>query len=152
MTARWLLEEMGVVSFLWDASLLTGSILFLLRRRPLPPGGITILVTLNAIGMGFLLYDSAFPLAHLAGRVLAGVIVDVLYVQLKPSVQRPIALRVFAFAAPAAITALYFATVNVTSGIWWTIHLWAGMIVLSGVVGLLCSYVLAPPPIPVSQD
>jgi len=32
--------------------------------------------------------------------------------------------------------------------VWWSVHLWAGTIVLTGFVGLLLSMLLVPPPMP----
>src|SRR5436309_136620 len=43
----------------------------------------------------------------------------------------------FACAVPAADAALYFATLAVTGGVGWSIHLWAGAAVLAGAPGLL---------------
>ena|SRR5437763_768153 len=45
----------------------------------------------------------------------------------------------FACAVPAAYAALYFATLAVTGGVGWSIHLWAGAAVLAGATGLLLS-------------
>ena len=42
-----------------------------------------------------------------------------------------------AFAIPALFYAGYFATIALTGGIGWSIHLWLGAIVLAGVVGVL---------------
>ncbi len=144
----WLFEEMGVMSFLWDAGVLMGSVLFLMRRWMLPPGALTLIVAVNAIGMGFLLSHGDYPVVPVLVRVVAGVIADGLYALLHPSVQQPHRLRWFAFAVPAVITALYFVALQMTAGIWWTIHLWAGIVVLTGAVGVLCSYLLLPPALP----
>lgn len=144
----WLYEEMGVMTFLWDTALLMGYILLLIRRWHLPLGTFTMLLTINAIGMGFLLYDGPFPIAHLYARLAAGIIIDGLYAWLRPSPQRTGALRGFALAVPVVTTATYVLAVDLSVGLWWSIHLWAGVLVLTGAVGLLCSYILVPPPEP----
>ena len=144
----WLFEEMGVVSLLFDAGLLMGFILLALRRWTLPPGALTLVVTCNAIAMGFLYHHGAYPLLHVAARAAAGAVADVILSQLRPSLQRLGALRLFAFVMPALISAFYFLTLQMAQGMWWSIHLWAGVIVLTGVTGLLLSYLLVPPPIP----
>ena len=148
----WLYQEMGVMTFLWDTALLMGYVLILMRRWYLPPGAFTILLTINAIGMGFLLSNRPFPIEHLAARIAAGIIADLLYAWLRPSAQRPLALRGFAFAVPIVVTATYVLAVDLSSGLWWTIHLWTGVMVLTGAVGLLCSYVLVPPPGPLDTS
>jgi hypothetical protein len=144
----WLFEEMGVVSFLLDTALLMGLLLLTVHRWRLPLGALTLVLTLNAIGMGFLLYRGAYPLSHVVVRGIAGLVADLMLQQLKPSSQRLAALRLFAFAMPVVVSALYFVAVQLTVGIWWSIHFWSGVIVLTGVVGVLLSYLLAPPAVP----
>src|SRR5262249_59226394 len=113
-------------------------------------GTLTLLLTLNAAYLSFQRdhYD-----VILVGLV-AGLIGDVLMVALRPSADRVAALRTFALALPVALYLLYFIAVELGGGIMWSIHLWLGAIVLAGVVGLLLSYVVAPPAVPavVSRD
>ena len=45
----------------------------------------------------------------------------------------------------------YFLDLMVTQGIIWSIHLWLGSCVMAGIVGLVLSYLLAPPQGPVEQ-
>jgi hypothetical protein len=146
-----LFEEMGIVSLLLTCGLIMGLILLAIRRWALPVGALTLMLTLNAALMS-LLYDDAPPAQALllatTAAALAGLGADLLLQRLRPSVRRPRALRVFAFLTPAAIVAANFAVVGLAAGLWWSVHLWAGTIVLAGVVGLLLSYLLAPPPMP----
>ena len=46
---------------------------------------------------------------------------------------------------------LYYVALIVSHGLEWSVHVWTGSIVLSGIVGLLLSYVLIPPLIPSPQ-
>ncbi len=135
----------GVLGFLWDAGLLTGTALVLIRRGTLPLGALTTLIALNAIGMGFLLYNEPFPMVAVVARIAAAIIVELLYIRLQPSAQRPLALRWFSSALTAMMAAMHFAALQLTQGVWWTIHLWAGIIVLSSIVGVLCSYMTVSP-------
>ena len=42
---------------------------------------------------------------------------------------------------------------GLTVGVWWSVHLWAGTIVLTGLAGLLLSMLLVPPLVPeVAQE
>jgi hypothetical protein len=43
------------------------------------------------------------------------------------------------------VFALYFLAAQLTIGIIWTIHLWAGSIVIAGAIGFLLSLLVAPP-------
>jgi hypothetical protein len=143
----WLFEEMGVVSFLWDAGVMMGMVLLAMQRWTLAQGALTLVLTLNAMAMGFLYHHGAYPLLHVLARAAAGLVADIMLLRLTPSEQRRGALRLFAFVMPATVSALYFLAVQLTAGIWWSIHLWMGIIVLTGVVGTLLSYLLVPPPI-----
>ena len=82
------------------------------------------------------------------GAALAGFGADILVRWLKPSIERPESLRWFALAVPMVYYGLYYVALIVTHGLEWSVHVWTGSIVLSGIVGLLLSYVLIPPRMP----
>ncbi len=140
-------QEQGVISFLLDTAIYMSVLLLLIRRWTLAPGALSLIFAINAVAMGFLLPggEGVYPIVPVAARIVAGVAIDLLYQRLRPSVQRLTALRVFAFAVPLIIGSLYFLSGYMTAGIAWSIHLWAGSIVMTGVVGLLLSYVSTPP-------
>ena len=79
--------------------------------------------------------------------IAAGIVTDLLVGALRPSVHRSVAFRTVAFAVPASYYALFLATVAVTRGVWWTVPLWSGAVVLAGGVGWLLSWLLLPPPV-----
>ena len=62
----------------------------------------------------------------------------------QPTAARPTPFRQLAFLLPALFYATYFTVLALTSGLWWTIHLWAGAIVLAGIAGWLLSYAIIP--------
>src|SRR5262249_36038759 len=123
-----------------------------MRRWTVPPGALTLVVGLNAVAMG-LLHRGDYPLLSVVARTVAGLGADVVYAWLQPSVQRPRAWRLFAGIVPVLLTALHFGGLGLTVGVWWSVHLWAGTIVLTGLVGVLLSMLLVPPPVPgVAQE
>jgi hypothetical protein len=140
-------EEQGVISLLLDTAIYMGAILLITQRWSLATGAISVMLAVNAVAMGFLLPggEGPYPIAPVAARILAGIVIDILYQRLRPSVQHLSALRVFAFVAPLTVSALYFAAGQIITGIAWTIHLWLGGIVMTGIVGLLLSFLTAPP-------
>lgn len=142
----FLTENLGIASILLQAALLVGLVLLALRRWPLPPGTLTLIFTLNSILMSFLNDQFQFIPAAFA----AGLLCDGLLWWLKPSANRPGALRLFVFLVPAIYYSSYFLVVMLTQGIAWSIHLWIGSIVLAGVVGVLLSY-LMPSRAPMEQ-
>jgi hypothetical protein len=76
--------------------------------------------------------------------IINGLLIDGLNLALKPSVDRVTALRLFAFLVPVVTESIYFFAIQILHGIAWVVHLWAGSIVLAGVVGLFLSYLLVP--------
>ncbi len=140
-------QALGVAGVLIQPALLMGLVLLALRRWALPAGSLTLILTINAAASS--VHHDQYRLIAVAA--VAGAIADLLNTLLKPSLERQGALRLFAFAVPAILYALYFLVLKLTVGIWWSIHLWIGAIVLAGIVGLLLSYLLAPPAAPREQ-
>ena len=147
----WMWQAMGVVGMLWDTGLLLGCVLLTTRRWALPAGALTLVIGLNAVAMGFL-HRGAYPFLPVLARTVAALGAEVAYAWLQPSVQRPGAWRLFATVVPVLLTTLHFGVLGITVGVWWSVHLWAGSIVLMGLVGLLVSMLLVPPPSPGSPE
>ena len=58
-----LIEEAGITGILLASIILVGAVLLLLRRGGAPAGALTVMVTLNAVAMGFLYGRGPYPLA-----------------------------------------------------------------------------------------
>jgi len=137
----FLLQGLGIAGILLQASMMMGIILLAVRRWTLPAGSFLVLFTLSlsltsAVHEDFRLIGTA---------VLGGIAAEILYRWLKPSLDRIRPFRIFAALVPTTLYILYFATLALTGGIWWTIHLWAGAIFLAGITGWLLSYLFLPP-------
>jgi Tol biopolymer transport system component len=132
---------LGIAGILLQAALFMGVLLFALRRWALPPGAATVMLTLSAILISFMADE--FRLIPVA--FLAGVVADVALVVLRPGPERPGALRAVAFGVPVVYFLLYFAVLQLTGGVGWVIHLWAGAPFMAGVLGLFLSYLVVPP-------
>lgn len=143
--------KLGVAGILLQAAIMTGVLLVLVRRWRLPLGSFALLLGLNGLMIGVLTGSAEdFSLALVFNvailSALIGLLIDALNVTLRPSAERVVALRVFAFAAPCVYYLVYFAALFATDGSFgWSVHLWTGSIVMAGIVGLLLSYVMAPP-------
>ncbi len=148
----WVGQALGIVSMLWDTVFLLGCVLLTMRRWALPVGALTLVIGLNAVAAG-VLHRGAYPVLPVVARIVAALGAEVAYTWLQPSVQRLGAWRLFAAVVPILLTTLHFGTLGVTVGVWWSVHLWAGAIVLTSLTGLLVSMLLVPPPWPDrSQD
>ncbi len=135
-----------VAGILLQTVLLMGVLFVAMRRWQLPSGSLTLVIVVNTSLM--MVFSDSYSL--IPGVLLTGLVADVLFWRLQPSEERVEALRIFAFAVPAVFYLLYFATLEITDGITWSIHLWLGSIVMSGIVGLLLSYVMVPPQGPIA--
>jgi len=137
----------GMAGFLIQPAVLMGLLLFVLRRRPLPLGSLTLVLSVNGAAMA-LMHDKFLrtgPYPLIGAAVLAGLAGDALLWWLKPSVDRPRAFRAVAFAVPAIQYLLYFLAVMLWATVTWSIHLWTGAVVTAGGVGWLVSYLILPP-------
>jgi hypothetical protein len=140
-------QALGVASIVLQAVLLTGFVLVLARRWRLPRGSLTLMLTANAALLSFMQDQYRFiPVAAAAG--LFG---DLLLPSLYPFGARARAVRVFACALPLTLYALYFLALSLTSGVWWSVHLWVGSTVIAGLTGLALSYTVVPPAQPVPR-
>jgi hypothetical protein len=137
-------QALGVASILLQAALLSAVVLLAVRRwDALPRGAFTVIFGVNALMLGV----ARDQLVLIVPAIAAGAFADALIGALRPSVDRSAAFRTVAFAVPAAYFALFFAALALTRGVWWTVSLWSGTIVLAGAAGWLLSWLVAPPPV-----
>ena len=125
------------------SSLAVGLALVALRARTLPVGALTVMLGLNGIAM--ILMRGHTPLniqlTFAAVAIAAGAVGDLMLWRLRPSSDRVRELRAFAFLLPVAYFAIYLGVVILFVGSGWTIHSLTGVVLLSGVIGLLLSFV-----------
>ncbi len=140
-------QALGVTGFLLQAGILMGLLLPVIRRWTLPIGGITLILTLNVALIAFMRgrLTATGPLPLIAVALLAGIAADLLCRVLRPASDATRNVRIVAFAIPALLYGLYFAALQLTGGgVWWTLPLWSGSIMLGGIAGWLLSFVLIP--------
>ncbi|HEU5423123.1 MAG TPA: hypothetical protein VFU72_06255 [Nitrolancea sp.] len=134
-------QALGISSILLQTALLMGMVLLLVQRWALPPGALTLLFAVNGLAMAII--QDQYHL--LPVMVLGGLAGDGLLRWLHPPGPSPARLRMFAAGVPMVLYALYFLDVFLTGTVTWSTHLWAGSIVLAGVVGLLLSMLVSSP-------
>lgn len=145
----WQMDVVGISDVLFTAAITMGVLLFALRRWKLPPGAVTLILTVNAAGMMLIQWKNMQYFWYVIIAPLAGGIIgDGLLFLLKPSRTNPFALRLFAFAVPFAVYIIYFVLLISQQGIWWEIHKWLGVTFFAGVVGVFLSYLVMPPALP----
>ncbi len=137
-------QVLGIVSILLQSAILMSIVLVVVRRWRLPVGTFALMFALNDASKSVLADRSPVIAVVLIGG-LTGLIVDLVYRGLDPSPTRRREFRIFAFAAPVVVYSIYFAGLALANGVVWVIHLWAGSIVIAGIIGWLLSYLVVPP-------
>jgi hypothetical protein len=139
-------QALGLASIVLQALVLTGLLLFAVRRRgpALPAGSVTLILATNALLVGGMRDELVLaPFAAMAG--LAG---DTALARLRPAAERPTAFRLFALLVPVIYYALYVLGLALVKSVWWPASLWSGAIVSAGLAGWLLSYLALPPASP----
>ena len=131
-------NALGIASFIIQAALLVGCILWLVRRWRLSFGALTLVITLN----GLLLSLLGDQYTLLPALFVAGLVADLLYWWLNPGVEQPVRFALFATCVPLVWSALYFLTIFLTQGIGWSFPLWTGAIVMAGLTGLAVNFLV----------
>jgi len=134
-------QALELAGILIQSAMMMGLVLLAVLRWRLPFGSLTVMLTVNAALVCLLELRPGF----IAVGLLAGLAGDWLVFRLRPSSDRPRAFRLFAGALPALYYALYFLGLKLTTGVWWSLHLWTGAIVMAGLTGWLISYLTFPP-------
>jgi hypothetical protein len=139
-------QSLSIAGMLLQIAFLMGFALLAVRRwgSRLPFGTFTIIFGLNAYGMSLMTDQHRLVWAAVA----AGLLADANLAKLEPSAERRGAYRIFAAATPMTYFITYFLALMATGRVWWSVHMWTGAIVMAGMIGLLMSWLVLPPPSP----
>lgn len=144
----WQSKSNGVMGVLLSSVLMSGVLLFFMRRWTLP-GGALLLILLPA-QLALVVLDRLTPdviQLYFLTVAISVLVLEILRSILQPSVKRITAFRTMAFLIPSVFALTYFLAVQMTGQMGWEIHLWLGAIFGAGVMGLLTSYLVLPPEI-----
>jgi hypothetical protein len=134
-------QSLALFAFLSYAVLVSGVIQIALARVRVAPAYVALVVGGNALVMVLVnspllgAHAAAFVAVALVGGALAGVAAACL----DPSPARPAAFGVFAFLVPTVLYVVYAVSVIIGPGTSWSPTFWSGLIVSSGLAGLLLS-------------
>ena len=145
----WLADELlleGLATILVTTVILIAPTLLLLRRWRVPAGSLTlmlgIVVALVASLTGFEMEET------IAAGVVAGAAGDLLARWLQPARSPATVLRVVGFAVPVILWLTYFAVLATFYSVGWSVELWSGITVMSGLAGLgLATVMTLEPPL-----
>ncbi len=134
-------QALGVAALLFRSILFFGMILVTLKHFKFPKGGLLLVCFLEAVGISCMRGEYQF----IWTGILVGFAAEIIYHYFYPHFGRVLHMRLFAFLLPASFTFLYVATIVYTQGIWWSVHMASGIIFVSGIIGLLMSYLIVSP-------
>ncbi|MCA9836141.1 MAG: hypothetical protein KC422_04480 [Trueperaceae bacterium] len=135
-TVEWYGHSLGVMGTMAQSVLMVGTALWLVHSFKLPGGSFTFFFSLFALLMTITSFIPEFIPVFIA----TGILMDVLYVLLKPSSKRPAQLYSFGFALPLVFWSLFYTLAIQTGlkgGVWYTGYIWMGSIFEAAIVGLL---------------
>jgi hypothetical protein len=130
----------GLGAFIVQASILVAVLVPLVRRFDLPTGSFSVIFGIVGLSMAALSGTALAALPYLA----AGLVADGFGLWMahpSPSTTR---LRLFGATVPVVWAATYVGIVMTEFTLEWTVHVWTGAIVLSGLAGLALTYVAVP--------
>jgi len=87
------------------------------------------------------------PVVILIG-LIAGLLLDISYRFVHPSMANPARFRLFAVISAFALYAVYMLSLQLMGGLTWTIHMAVGSVFVTGMVGWLLSYLVLPAQLP----
>lgn len=139
-----ILVGFGVVARLATTVILMVPALLILHRWTPPRGTFTVLFTTYAAFM--LVLGDAFQQSELMiAGVAAGLAADVLVAWLRPSTNRPKALRAFSAAVPAVLWITHFGLLAAAGNLGWSFVVWGGVVLFAAGAGYALSLLAAPP-------
>lgn len=139
----YLTEALGIAGVLVQAALVMGVTLLAIKQWRLPFGSMLLMFGLS--GALMTVFSDRFGL--IPYLLAAGFLIDILLWTIRPTAEPEHKTRyyLFAFLAPLVYFGLYFLAVHQSGGIGWTMHLWLGSIIVSGLIGVLLALLLLPP-------
>lgn len=140
---REVLSGFGVVARLFTTVVLMVPVLLVVRRWSPPRGTFTTLFATYAAFM-LVLQDFRQP-EMLAAGLLTGLVADAMVAWLRPSGDRPGAIRVFATVVPATLWAAHFALLAAAGNLGWPFELWGGVVLFAAGAGYAISLLAVTP-------
>jgi hypothetical protein len=134
-------QGLSIAGFMLETVFLVGALCLFMRHAKIAAGGAFLIIFMNTVAMAIMKDSHIVILAGVAGGIAAE-----LWFRSMPESQKDLyRFRFGAVAVPMVLQLVYFISLMATEGVWWTVHLWTGAVVLVGVMGFLVSYLVVPP-------
>jgi len=133
-------EILGALGLLMQTATVVGVILWTLRQSRLPPGSLTLMITVTA----FLTATQLGNFDMVPVGLIVGVLADLALLLIGPRGDRVVRVQLFAVALGGLIAGVYLLWIGVSPGTWWPADMTYGTVLACAIVGGLISYVLFP--------
>ncbi len=131
-------QMLGALGIIFETAIVIGCLVWLINRFKLPTG--SILFFFAVIGMFGAIPSADITMVPVA--LGAGLVGEVLYFILRPSIQRQAQLHTFSFLLGLAWWCIFYAFIvlaNIEGGIWFTPYVWTGTVSFGAITALLIS-------------
>lgn len=128
-------QGLGVASIFIQTILMVSIVYINLFKRKFIAGSFIFLFTINSGLMSMMASKSmSIDWNFVIGGFLAGLVSDLLYFFLKPSLQKPLSFQIFSFFIAFVYNLMYFFSLYLGKGFWTSIHLTTGVVFESGII------------------
>lgn len=134
----------GVPAIVVQAALLSGVVALLLARFEPGPGAFTVIL----LGSGVVAVAVGGPAVAVAAALIAGVLLDGVYLWFDPSPSRSGTFRAFAGVAAATFGGVTLLVTALTGSLDWPIAATTGAVLAAGIAGWLVGYLVLTPIVP----
>lgn len=131
---------LGIVSFTVFPLAFVGMASALVRQFDLPLGVLTIVF----LGPGIVSTSFHGEYVYVLPVLVAGIVADVIAKVQTPVPEHSSAFRLFCTLVPIAMVGTYVAIAAGEDVFWWSIHAWAGALLIPGLSGVLFSFAISP--------
>jgi hypothetical protein len=132
----------SISGILLHGGIAAGIILLLAQAVRMAPGSFTLLLGVSTFAFATMRHGTN---ALIVAAIVSGITLDLMIPFLIIAPKTPRHPRMLGFLIPFAILLPHFLALRMSEGIWWSVHLWTGSIVMAGIVGILVSFLLWPP-------
>lgn len=133
-------QNIAITGYLLHIVIITACILLIARRARIASGGFTFIFAGSVCAMALMSDGQMF----LPAAIIAGIVADLSAQKLHPFELHRKEVRAFGFIVPASFFVAYFLSLSLTTGIWWSISLWTSSIFMTGLAGLLTTFLVLP--------
>lgn len=131
----FLLQGLGVASIFIQTILMTSIVYINMFKQKFLPGSFTFLITINTTLMSIMASKSFTPdMYFILGGLLGGVLLDIFYYLLNPSLSQPKKFQIFSFLLGLIYSFVYFFSLYLGKGFWTSVHLTVGVIFESAII------------------